>query len=83
MSDSFRSHVRSFVDTEIMPCVADWEVGRSYPISLNHRAGELGILSLGQSPDSLPDDPRLLAILVEELTLRALNKMNEGAVYSR
>jgi acyl-CoA dehydrogenase len=33
---------------------------------------------LGQSPDSLPDDPRLLAILVEELTLSGAQGITMG-----
>ncbi|ALL67610.1 Acyl-CoA dehydrogenase, short-chain specific [Paraburkholderia caribensis MBA4] len=69
MSDSFRSRVRSFVDSKITPHVAEWEVNRSYPESLNQLAGKAGILSLGYTEDRLPDDPQNLAILVEELTL--------------
>jgi len=40
----FRSEVRRFVETEVMPRHAEWEAQRNIPRDIWHRAGELGIL---------------------------------------
>lgn len=68
MHDTFRKRVADFVRDHITPHVAEWEAFGAYPAALHQRAGELGLLALGHDPASLPDDPRALAILVEELT---------------
>lgn len=68
MSELFRKRVAHFVAEHITPHVAEWETLGTYPPALYRRAGLAGLLALGQNQNQLPDDPRAVAILVQELT---------------
>jgi acyl-CoA dehydrogenase len=69
MPEHFRSQVRTFVHDCVRPHVDEWERAGEYPRELHRQAARAGLLTLGHSPEQLPDAPRALAVLVEELTL--------------
>lgn len=78
MSQAFREQVRAFVNDHVRPHVDAWERDGEYPLELYRQAGRAGLLALGQSPEQLPDDPRALAVLVEELTLGGAQGITMG-----
>ncbi|NMO21279.1 acyl-CoA dehydrogenase [Pyxidicoccus fallax] len=78
MTEPFRERVRAFVNDCVRPHLDDWEQEGAYPLSLHRRAGAAGLLSLGHSPEQLPDDPVALSVLVEELTLSGAQGLTMG-----
>ncbi|QAT83276.1 acyl-CoA dehydrogenase [Corallococcus coralloides] len=77
-TDDFRGRVRTFVNDHVRPHVDAWERDGAYPLELWRQAGRAGLLSLGHSPERLPDDPGTLAVLVEELTLGGAQGITMG-----
>ncbi len=45
--EAWRTQLRRFVDTEIMPFADDWDEAGEIPLSLWKKAGELGLLGMG------------------------------------
>ncbi|RKH33966.1 acyl-CoA dehydrogenase [Corallococcus praedator] len=78
MTQAFREQVRAFVNDHVRPDVDAWEREGAYPLELYRQAGRAGLLALGKSPEQLPDDPRALAVLVEELTLGGAQGITMG-----
>jgi acyl-CoA dehydrogenase len=78
MTEHLRERTRAFVNELVRPHVAVWEREGAYPLELYRQAGQAGLLSLGHSPERLPDDPQALAVLVEQLTLSGAQGITMG-----
>ncbi|CRI58275.1 acyl-CoA dehydrogenase family protein [Pseudomonas sp. CCOS 191] len=68
MTDAYRQRLQAFVQAQITPNIDAWEQLGAYPATLNREAGAAGLLGLGHDHRQLPDDPRAVAVLIEELT---------------
>jgi len=45
--EAWRTHLRRFIDTEIMPYAADWDEAGEIPMELWPKAAEVGLLGMG------------------------------------
>ena len=71
----FRSSVRDFLDSEIVPYIEEWEKDGQVPKTVFKKMGDMGFYSLGfeEKFGGVKTDLFYLIILVEEL-----NKCNSG-----
>ena len=69
MEQDLRATVRRFVEQELRPHVNDWEEAGTFPRTLYHQAGALGLLALGfpEAGGGIPASYRQLQVMNEEL----------------